>query len=41
MQIDNTASYISAYQRTASMETGNINISGSYLEITGGVNGSY
>ncbi len=41
MRIDNSTNYLAAYQRTAAMQTANLNISGSYLEITGGANGSY
>lgn len=43
MNIDSssTASYIAAYQRSSSVTTGSMNIAGSYLEITGGVNGRY
>ena len=41
MLVDNSASYIAAYAQAASVKTANLNVSGSYLEITGGVNGSY
>lgn len=36
MLVDNSASYIAAYQRSASVQKTSFSLSGSYLEITGG-----
>ena len=41
MHVNNNASYLSAYQTSAAMQTQSMKLSGSYLDITGGVNGSY
>ena len=45
MLINDSANYISAYQSahraSASVQTSNVKISGSYLDIVGGVNGAY
>ena len=39
MLVDNSASHIAAYQRSASVQKTNFSVSGSYLEITGGAAG--
>lgn len=43
MTIDSNFAFgsIAAYQRSGSVTTGSMHVSGSYLEITGGVNGRY
>lgn len=43
MSVNNTAYYAAAYQTAAAYQVNHtsLNVSGSYLEITGGVNGSY